>query len=177
MRKEPEGTFQPQGKEPIIKRIDKLIKKYPSRSAAARAWGINVNTLNSYFKNVENPPMPREVVLQRIADKEAITLEWLLEGRDKSPKLPKSPAESLVVADNDILSEMLSFLSNEERQQLALVFARKGVEATLEFLFQFASLSPSEFDRAIRLAKQVKEGASDGDLESELTNPTNKQVG
>lgn len=171
MKKEPEGTFHEKGKEPTIERIAQLIKGHPSRSAAARAWGINVNTLNSYFKNVENPPTPRDSVLQRIANNEGVTIEWLLGKSDKlTEEIPKTP-------ENDQLHEMLSFLTNEERARLAVVLARKGVESTLELIFEFANLSPSEFDRAIRLAKQIREGASDGSQEDIVTNPIKNQVG
>lgn len=171
MEKELKGTFHEKGKVPTIERIAQLIKGHPSRSAAARAWGININTLNSYFKNVENPPTPRDSVLQRIADNEGVTIEWLLGEENESPiKSPKSPS-------NDQLYEMLSFLTSEERERLAIVLARKGVESTLELIFEFANLSPSEFDRAIRLAKQVKEGASEGGSEDIITHPTQNQVG
>lgn len=45
MRKAPQGSFPADGKEPIIERIFRLVERYPSRNAAARAWGINEGTL------------------------------------------------------------------------------------------------------------------------------------
>lgn len=167
MKKEPIGTFHEKGKAPTIERIAQLIKGYPSRSAAARAWGININTLNSYFKNVENPPAPRDSVLQRIAINEGVTIEWLLGKSDESPISPR----------NDQLCEVLSFLTHEERERLAVILARKGVESILELIFEFSNLSPSEFDRAIRLAKQIKEGAFEGGQEDIIAHQVKNQVG
>lgn len=74
-----------QGKEPVIERIGMLTKRYPSRSAAARAWGININTLNSYFKGGQTQPAPRESILIRISESEGVSLEWLKEGKGESP--------------------------------------------------------------------------------------------
>ncbi|MBQ0955117.1 hypothetical protein [Serratia symbiotica] len=44
MIKEPKGVFYEAGKEPVIERVFRLIERYPSRSAAARAWGIRRTT-------------------------------------------------------------------------------------------------------------------------------------
>lgn len=171
MRKEPCSALLAQGKEPVIERIAQLIRRYPSRSAAARAWGVNVNTLNSYFKNQSIPPVPRENILQRIADNEGVTLEWLQEGNGKTPISP------IINGDSDNLNEMLSFLTPEERHKLAEMLARKGVETILQLLFEVAKLSSPELERVIRLAKQVREGVIDGGSENDVTNPAHKQVG
>ncbi|MCU6237062.1 hypothetical protein KWH75_08260 [Morganella morganii] len=181
MGKEPCSTLLAQDKEPVIERIAQLIRRYPSRSAAARAWGVNVNTLNSYFKNQSIPPVPRENILQRIADNEGVTLEWLQEGSDKKPKSPiesmEIPKPTIINGGNDNLNEMLSFLTPEERYKLAEMLARKGVETILQLLFEVAKLSSSELERVIRLAKQVREGVIDGGSENDVTSPTRKQVG
>ncbi|MFT4464377.1 MAG: hypothetical protein ACMX3H_06105 [Sodalis sp. (in: enterobacteria)] len=125
MRKERLGIFQTHDKEPVIDRIAQLARRYPSRSAAARAWGININTLNSYYKREANPPMPRENLLSRIAECEEITLEWLQSGDDKTPNK---------IEDRDGLVDMLLFLTKEEREQLTTMLARKGVETVLYLL-------------------------------------------
>ncbi|EFK6621161.1 MULTISPECIES: hypothetical protein [Enterobacteriaceae] len=119
-----------QTKEPVAKRIDVLIRRYPSRSAAARAWGINTNTLKSYFRKTGDTPEPRENVLLRIAEHEKVDLDWLKTGRGKSPSIPKSTAKG----EGDQLTEMLSFLTSEEREALTSMFARKGVETVLRLL-------------------------------------------
>ncbi|AHF74372.1 putative regulatory protein [Candidatus Sodalis pierantonius str. SOPE] len=128
MRKERLGIFQTHDKEPVIDRIAQLARIYPSRSVAARAWGININTLNSYYKREANPPMPRENLLSRIAKCEGVTLEWLQFGDGKTPKTPNK------TEDRDGLVDMLSFLTKEEREQLTTMLARKGVETVLYLL-------------------------------------------
>ncbi|WP_139827476.1 hypothetical protein [Cedecea sp. NFIX57] len=131
MRKERRRTFDAETKEPVIARIAQLARKHPSRSAAARAWGINVNTLNSYYKSEANPPMPRENILLRIAESEGVDLKWLIDGEGKSPETPKPSKNN---NEGDKLSEVLSFLTDEERLQLATMLARKGVETVLYLL-------------------------------------------
>lgn len=166
-----ERSFQGQGKEPVIERIAELVNRYTSRSAAARAWGINVNTLNSYFKNVPVPPTPRENLLRRIAEKEQVSLGWLQGNNEALEKTPKLPINDGLDDSPDGLVEMLMFLTKEERQQLASILARKGIDTMVSLIFEFSSLSPSELQRLIRLAKQIREGASEECRENELTNP------
>ncbi|MFT8209634.1 MAG: hypothetical protein ACMZI0_01540 [Symbiopectobacterium sp.] len=144
MRKERKGTFQEQDKEPVIARLAQLIRRHPSRSAAARIWGININTLNSYFKSESNPPMPRENLLSRIAESEGVSLEWLKTGLDESPKTP-----GITSYFGDCLSEMLSFLTQEERRQLASVLARKGVETVL-YLLDEDNIRLLQLDRVVK---------------------------
>lgn len=174
MGKIPDRSFLGDRKEPVIERISELVRQYASRSAAARAWGLNVNTLNSYFKNGESHPTPRENVLQRIADSEGTTLEWLKYGIGKSPISPKKTQAG---SFSDGLTEMLSYLTNEERSRLASILARKGADTIINLLFEFADLTPSELHRLIRLAQQIREGASKGDQEDDLNDPTHKRTG
>lgn len=174
MQKVRPGSFGVEGKEPVIERISQLVRKHPSRSAAARAWGVNINTLNSYFKNLPDTPMPRVNLLQRIADSEGVTLQWLMYGETE---IPESPIIGDFPASSDRLVELLSFLTNEERQQLTTMLARKGVETSIQLLLRFSTLTPSELERVIRLAEQIKEGAFEDDKANELTHPTHKQAG
>lgn len=132
MVKEPKGAFQPEGKEPVIDRLTQLVRRYASRSAAARAWGISVNTLNSYYKTSVEPPMPRENLLANIAAHEGVSLEWLKTGNTNGS--PKSPAIIKGGDTQDELSRMLSFLTQDEREQLTMTLARKGVETVLYLL-------------------------------------------
>lgn len=132
MIKKPEGAFLEDDKEPVIERINELIQRYPSRSAAARAWGININTLKSYFRRGDSVPTPRENILIRIANSEGVGLDWFKAGArltQESPKSPKSPSK-----EKDRLQEMLSFLTPDERQQLTALLARKGIELVLYLL-------------------------------------------
>lgn len=119
-----------QAKEPIVERMAYLIRRYPSRSAAARAWGININTLQSYFKK-GNTPEPRESILVRIAESEGVSLEWLKTGNGNPPKIQKTQSD---LGQGDQLTEMLSFLTSEEREALTNMLARKGVETVLRLL-------------------------------------------
>ncbi|MFC7508434.1 hypothetical protein [Pantoea stewartii] len=128
MRKERQRSFAVEAKEPVIDRISRLAMRYSSRSAAARAWGININTLNSYFKNDAEPPMPRDNLLTRIASCEGVSLEWLKYGEGESP------VEKPKTRTGDLLSQMLDFLSPDERQQLAVTLGRKGIETVLYLL-------------------------------------------
>lgn len=159
-------------KSQVIKRISQLLTRYDSRSAAARAWGVNVNTLNSYFKASIDTPMPRESLLRQIATHEGIALEWLMTGDGEEPKKPIEPSS----AGRDNLTEMLSFLTPEEREKLTAVLARKGVDTMVQLMFEFASLSQSELERVVRLAQQIREGATEGSETNELTAPQHKEA-
>ncbi|MGU9776161.1 hypothetical protein ACV3J7_07135 [Salmonella enterica] len=154
MINEPKGSFPCKKKEPILERIFQLIEeRYPSRSAAARAWGININTLKGYYHKQETqnaPPVPRRGQLLKIAEAEGVSVEWLLTGTEKETKdqkkQPMQPnqletankkAEIAPVEQNDAdrkLSALLSFLSNDEKTRLVEMLARKGVEAALLIL-------------------------------------------
>lgn len=170
MQKVRPGSFGIDGKERVIQRISELARRHPSRSAAARVWGVNINTLNSYFKNLPETPMPRENLLQRIAESEGVTLEWLLGGGEMELESPKEGISG------DGLMELLAYLTDDERQQLTAMLARKGVEACIQLLLQFSTLTPSELDRVIRLTQQLREGASEENLEIESAHPTHKQA-
>ncbi|WP_336844769.1 hypothetical protein [Providencia rettgeri] len=190
MKKEPNSSFGSNEKEPVIERVFQLVERYPSRSAAARAWGINVNTLKNYYTRRDIEPVPRKPQLIKIAETEGVSLDWLLHGVGEKPSII-----SEIKADNinceakeksmnhstesksDKLIELLSLLTDDEKNQLYESIARKGVDSILQLIFEFASLPPSEFDRAIRLAKQIREGASDGSQEDIVTNPIKNQVG
>ncbi|WP_272693085.1 hypothetical protein [Providencia sp. PROV077] len=190
MKKEPKGSFGSNPKEPVIERVFQLVDRYPSRSAAARAWDINVNTLKNYYTRRDIEPVPRKTQLVKIAETEGVSLDWLLHGIGEKPNTNSEIKTSDVNHEvkgksmsrpietkNDKLTELLSLLTDEEKNQLYESVARKGMDSILQLIFEFASLSPSEFDRAIRLAKQVKEGASEGGSEDIITHPTQNQVG
>ncbi len=51
-----------QGKEPVIERIGMLTKRYPSRSAAARAWGNQYQHIKQLFQGRTNTTSPPEKV-------------------------------------------------------------------------------------------------------------------
>lgn len=171
MSKEPQGAFQEQDKEPVIERITQLTRRYPSRSAAARAWGININTLKSYYRKDGEPPKPRENLLVRIAESEGVSLDWLVSGDSGSNKSPE------IHQNSDGLFEILSFLTAEERQQLTAMLARKGVETVLYLLdennIKLLQLPDEEKERLMAL-HEAKKGALEDNQENELTRPTHK---
>ncbi|ECH2067079.1 hypothetical protein LU037_003867 [Salmonella enterica] len=139
MRKEPQGSFPGQGKEPIIERIFKLVERYPSRNAAARAWGINEGTLKNYYNRKEITPTPRYNQLKKIAECEGVSLEWLQTGSGEEPKdsikknVPIRSASGVSDLDARIL-DLLSFLDDREKQRLIDVLGRKGAEHSLILL-------------------------------------------
>lgn len=190
--KEPSEPFDVETKEPIIERVFQLVDRYPSRSAAARAWGININTLKNYYTRRDIEPVPRKNQLVKIAKTEDVSLNWLLYGvndeinnefKKISPSdtganaMNKEPKDDSLKTSSDKLNELLSLLDDDEKNRLYEVIARKGVDTILQLIFEFAALSPAEFERVIRLAKQVREGAIDGSSENDVTNPTRRQVG
>lgn len=151
MTRRPLGTFIEGGKAPtVIERVFQLIERYPSRSAAARAWGINVNTLKGYYTKFYSQgvnPVPRKHALRNIAQAEGVTVEWLLTGEGDEP-LPKETIETLVrqikktpttetkktnhIKETDRnLSVLLDYLSDVEKERLIEALIRKGVEAAL----------------------------------------------
>ncbi|ECB6684898.1 hypothetical protein G8935_003089 [Salmonella enterica] len=96
--KEPNSSFVEKGKEPVIERIFKLVTRYPSRSEAARAWEININTMQNYYKrrHQKPAPLPREHQLKKIAECENVSMEWLLTGQGEEPTIPERIDHSLV---------------------------------------------------------------------------------
>ncbi|ECR0504864.1 bacteriophage CI repressor [Salmonella enterica] len=138
MKKEPSGSFPGQEKEPIIERIFKLVERYPSRSEAARKWGINESTLKNYYKRRDIAPTPRINQLRKIAESEDVSLEWLQFGVGEEPKetfqkRQQSNPLSASDIDNKILT-FLSFLDDREKQRLIDVLGRKGAEHCLILL-------------------------------------------
>ncbi|WP_337049676.1 hypothetical protein [Serratia fonticola] len=156
MRKERQGTFQEQDKEPVIDRISLLVRNYPSRSAAARAWGVNINTLNSYYKKEKDSPVPRDNLLLRIAESEGVSLEWLRTGQGESPLKHEKHVNS--EGGGEGLSEILSFLTSDEKRQLTAMLARKGVE-TILYLLDEDNIALLKLDKVVKekiLGKQPK---------------------
>lgn len=136
MRKEQQGSFPEQGKEPIIERIFRLVERYPSRNAAARAWGINEGTLKNYYNRKDIAPTPRYNQLKKIAECEGVSLEWLQTGYGEEPKDSNLNNKWALVTsdlDNKILT-FLSFLNDREKQRLIDVLGRKGAEHCLILL-------------------------------------------
>ncbi|HDS1152701.1 TPA: hypothetical protein QDZ66_003497 [Pluralibacter gergoviae] len=136
MEKERARSLSDIDKEPIIERIFSLVERYPSRNEAAKAWGININTLQNYYKRRESSPTPRRKLLEVIAEHEGVTLEWLTEGRGEPPVVEKKEhrkehASSGVIDPDQRLATLFSILSDDEKQSLFEIVVRKGVETVL----------------------------------------------
>lgn len=174
MRKEPKGVFHEEGKKPIIERVFQLIERYPSRSAAARAWGINVNTLKNYYRRQDIQPTPRQSQLSKIAEVEGVSLEWLMTGHGEGPKSQERAIKNQV---GDQLINVLSFLTEKERQQLTEMLIRKGVETVLYLLddnnIKLLQLPDEEKERLMAL-HEAKKGAFEDNQDNELSRPTHK---
>ncbi len=152
-QKEHNGSFAPDSKEPVINRIFKLVDRYRSRNEAAKAWGININTLQNYYKRKDLSPVPRKTLLEKIAQCEGVSLEWLQTGEGKEPeKNAKRTQDGLVPPHSDLDDKILSlirFLSDSEKEALFQVLARKGIE-TLLFLLDEDNIRLLQMDRVVK---------------------------
>ncbi|MEQ9868565.1 hypothetical protein ABRP77_04595 [Pectobacterium odoriferum] len=147
MRKEHIRSFEDEAKEPVIQRVFQLVEhRYSSRSEAAKAWDINVNTLNNYYKRADLNPVPRKEQLQKIAACEGVPLEWLLTGGGEGIKKEERTKKN---DSRDKLTEVLSFLTENERDSLAEVLARKGVETALCLLDE-DNIKLLQLDRVVK---------------------------
>lgn len=136
MKKEPKRSFGDKDKEPIIERVFALVERYPSRNEAAKAWGININTLQNYYKRRDITPTPRKQLLEVIAHHEGVSLEWLMDGIGEPPKNTKkernAERDGSSVNCYDIqLASIFSILTEEEKQSLFEILVRKGVDTVL----------------------------------------------
>ena len=147
MAKKPQRAFDERRKEPVIQRIFQLIeKRYSSRSEAANAWGMNINTLSNYYKRADQEPMPRSQQLKKIAEHEKVSLEWLLTGEGDGPEEP----ERTNMSNTDLkLMSMLTFLTDEEKRKLIEVLGRKGVETAL-YLLDEDNIALMRLDKVVK---------------------------
>lgn len=131
------SSFLDEGKEPVIERIFRLAERYKSRSEAARAWGINIQTLQNYYKRRNNqpPPQPRKHHLQNIAEKEHVSMEWLIYGYNNESITKKELLEQIErtkkqdVNDGDsIIMRAWDSLTSSEQEILSNLLIRKGAE-------------------------------------------------
>ncbi|EDV9776740.1 TPA: hypothetical protein ACGHHJ_001367 [Salmonella enterica subsp. enterica serovar Frintrop] len=152
-QKEHNGSFAPGSKEPVINRIFKLVERYRSRNEAAKAWGININTLQNYYKRKGLSPVPRKTLLEKIAQCEGVSLEWLQTGEGEEPEMNTKRTQSGSVPHHsdldDKLLSLIRFLSDSEKEALFQVLARKGIE-TLLFLLDEDNIRLLQMDRIVK---------------------------
>ncbi|EGB6227763.1 hypothetical protein H7402_000557 [Salmonella enterica] len=195
MRKTPERSFPSEGKEPVIKRIFRLVDRYPSRSAAARAWGINVATINNYYKREHLNIIPRRSQLLKIAEKEGVSVEWLVSGEGDHPSIPLIDKgqkkqnykikEKECIDDVDTkLSLLLSLLPISDKEALFNLLGRKGAEFSLilldEDIQELHELEGARRALALSLKnfsdKDVREICGESGTEVDHSNLTDKKA-
>ncbi|WP_164119804.1 transcriptional regulator [Serratia marcescens] len=127
----PEVSFADDEKESFKQRLQQLIG-HRSVRAAARDWGLSVSTLNNYLTKGTEPALK---VVQVVAKKERVSLDWLANGIESStlaaPSVPTAPS---IQNDNHLRNMWLMVLDSlDEPDALALIKAihRKGVEGLL----------------------------------------------
>lgn len=194
MTKEQDRSFMEEEKEPVIYRIFQLVERYPSRSKAAEAWGINLNTLQNYYKRKDIEPTPRKAVLTKIAEHEGVSLDWLLTGdntnSNASPIKKNEMNEHAYSIEHgstfqlnnmDLkLAELFSVLSVDEKEQIISLLIRKGVEIVLTLTEQTSLqllLLPEEEKKRLIALHEAKKGASQSSIESSFTDPLQKNAG
>lgn len=155
------GSFPDGTKEPVISRIAKLVKRYPSRRQAAEAWGVNYSTLQNYFKRASMQPNPRRQVLEAISRCENVSVEWLLTGigdvdtGDEERKfwVYKEPiiatTTTSVARDISRITDLLGLLKNDDLSKLAEILGLKGVEILL-YLLDDDNIRLLKLDRVIK---------------------------
>nr|WP_314520534.1 hypothetical protein [uncultured Rahnella sp.] len=189
MKKERECSLVDNEKEPVIERIFTLVERYPSRNEAAKAWGININTLQNYYKRRDLAPTPRRGLLEVIAQHEGVTLEWLLNGEGTPPKnAMKERGENspilLEYHSDTKLASLFEILTEEEKQSLFEVLVRKGVETVLRLSDDrnIRLLQCNDYDKD-RFLSWLDGGIKKGTFETreDVTEPdpssSNKKVG
>ena len=127
----PEVSFADDEKESFKKRLQHLIGNRSVR-AAARDWGLSVSTLNNYLTKGTEPALK---VVQVVAKKEHVSLDWLANGIESGVQAPPPPtATQSMQSENHLRNMWLMVLDSlDEPDALALIKAihRKGVEGLL----------------------------------------------
>lgn len=166
---------------------------------------MKVSTLQNYYKRKDINPTPRKAQLLKIAEQEGVTLDWLLTGDGKAPLKPGVKNEmndpsrgthsstNMTKADEKIL-ELLSFLSQDEKDKFLEVLVRKGIEVVLYLLDEdnikllkldrvmkekVLGLQPKTLEEAARLDEEARECGSDtsGETLPQSLTSNRKQAG
>jgi len=127
----PEVSFADDEKESFKQRLQQLIG-HRSVRAAARDWGLSVSTLNNYLTKGTEPALK---VVQVVAKKEHVSLDWLANGIESSVQASPPPTTTQSIqSENHLRNKWLMVLDSlDEPDALALIKAihRKGVEGLL----------------------------------------------
>lgn len=147
-------SFDTMGKETLKDRLYKLMARRSVR-AAAEDWGLPFSTLNNYLTKDTEPSLKN---IQKIANKEQVTLEWIATGL--GPIVAKQTEEgdaNREASDFGGLRMVWDSLSEDERSQLLRVLGRKGADALTLLLdeeaFQLLKLTGDARKAALLLEK------------------------
>lgn len=188
--KETKVAIHEDGKETLSERLRSLIGKRSARTAA-KDWGLSFSTLNNYLNRGTEPSFS---VAVRIAEIEGVSIEWLAFGGKMSSQkggeslsCPTTNSNEFIVGASDGVKAawmmVYDSLDKEDTEALLRLIHREGVKGILNAAQtgtldaqDFMSLSEADRQRVLRLAKQIREGASEENLEIDPAHPTHKQA-
>lgn len=177
-QKENEFAIQDSGKENLASRLRKLIGTRSARSAAAE-WGLSFSTLNNYLNRGTDPSFS---VMQTIATKEGVSLDWLAFGMKESNRVhpvndtaQQAPSDGLEIAwllvykalDKDDLEALMGLLLKEgARGVLALSCGKERINQTVRHelteLERALLRLPAEEQERLMALHEAKKGAFEG---------------
>ncbi|EFC1481713.1 XRE family transcriptional regulator [Escherichia coli] len=157
-------------KETFLARLRELVNGRPLQQAADD-WKIPKSTLNNYFYRGSHP---RIEVVQRIAQEEGVSMEWLLGKRDVRPGGENK--ETVEVMGNKRLDEdmqiisFLSMMSQEDKKALLKGILDIGIKGILHKI-QLDNTTPLDSGRVcnsgalepMEYPQQTKQADSDLD--------------
>ncbi|ECI1616826.1 bacteriophage CI repressor [Salmonella enterica subsp. enterica serovar Give] len=129
-------SFTDGQKETFINRLRELVNGRPLQQAAD-VWNVPKSTLNNYFYRGSHPRMD---VIQRIAHKEGVSVEWLLGKCDIKPTGEQMVSietinEKKMNDDLQIIS-LLHMVSSEDKRALLKAIFEIGIKGILSRLQQ-----------------------------------------
>ncbi|WP_080206620.1 helix-turn-helix domain-containing protein [Salmonella enterica] len=161
-------SFTDGQKETFINRLRELVNGRPLQQAAD-VWNVPKSTLNNYFYRGSHPRMD---VIQRIAHKEGVSVEWLLGKCDIKPTGEQMVSietinEKKMNDDLQIIS-LLHMVSSEDKRALLKAIFEIGIKGILSRLQQADGQPEREYTReeqeamlrALPINEKVKNTAS-----------------
>ncbi|MGK0706509.1 helix-turn-helix domain-containing protein [Yokenella regensburgei] len=196
--KENEFAIPSNGKESLPARLRQLIGDRSARAAAA-AWGLSFSTLNNYLNRGTDPSFS---VMQAIAAKEQVSLDWLAFGNNDLYLSQKCTSSQQTLSAHEQSGEdsekehlrmawltAFEFMGQAEARALLKIIINGGARGLIKLAEHetnveeaFMLLSPELKERAVNLINahvEAKKGASqNGDIDSTVGPSTDvKQAG
>ncbi|HAG1869169.1 TPA: XRE family transcriptional regulator, partial [Salmonella enterica] len=132
-QKENEFAIHGSGKENLAIRLRLLIDKHKSARAAAKAWGLSFSTLNNYLNRGTEPAFN---VMQAIAIRESVSLDWLAFGVDGVNVSHEQLTEQTSIANNDLANELLRRAAPADKEKLVNAICDIGIKGILNRIQQ-----------------------------------------